>query len=105
MDELFVSPSLIEEHGAVSAEVAEAMAVGAQKKFDVDFAMSTSGIAGPNGGTQEKPVGTVAIGLATPEGSKSKIYNLPDLGRLENKKRFAVRAMFSLLREINKSAL
>ena len=102
MDELGVSPELIENHGAVSAEVAEAMAIGAKKKFDVDYAMSTSGIAGPNGGTKDKPVGTVAIGLATPEGSTSKIYHLPDLGRLENKKRFAVRAMFSLVKAINK---
>ena len=57
MDELGVSPELIESHGAVSAEVAEAMAIGAKKKFDVDYAMSTSGIAGLMEGLPINPSG------------------------------------------------
>jgi nicotinamide-nucleotide amidase len=56
---LGVDPELIARHGAVSGEVAEAMADGALARFGADFAISTTGIAGPDGGTKEKPVGTV----------------------------------------------
>ena len=60
-DLLGVDPALIEREGAVSREVAEAMADGALRRFDSDFALSVTGIAGPGGGTEEKPVGTVWI--------------------------------------------
>jgi nicotinamide-nucleotide amidase len=56
---LGVEAGLIERHGAVSAEVAEAMADGALARFGADFAIATTGIAGPDGGSAEKPVGTV----------------------------------------------
>lgn len=59
-----VPMDLIEAHGAVSAPVVEAMACGALKHSGADTALSTSGIAGPGGGSEEKPVGTVWIGLA-----------------------------------------
>ena len=61
---LGVDPQLITEHGAVSEPVAAAMAVGARRVSGSDFALSTTGIAGPGGGTEEKPVGIVFIGLA-----------------------------------------
>ena len=64
---LNVSDSLIREHGAVSKEVVEAMARGVQKLMKTDFSIATSGIAGPDGGTPEKPVGTTWIAIATPE--------------------------------------
>ncbi|TEW54578.1 CinA family protein [Psychromonas sp. RZ22] len=58
---LDVDPSLISEFGAVSKEVVNAMAIGAVKNSDADIAVAISGIAGPGGGTEEKPVGTVCI--------------------------------------------
>jgi len=71
---LNVPEKMIAEHGAVSQEVAEAMAVGARKALNADYAISTTGIAGPDGGTDEKPVGTVWIGVAGPSGVISKKY-------------------------------
>ncbi|MGA3172542.1 MAG: competence/damage-inducible protein A [Chthoniobacteraceae bacterium] len=62
--DLGVPAALIAEHGAVSAPVASAMAEGAMRAANADFALSTTGIAGPGGGTPEKPVGTVFIALA-----------------------------------------
>jgi nicotinamide-nucleotide amidase len=61
---LGVDPQLIIEHGAVSAQVAAAMANGARAAAGATFALSTTGIAGPGGGSKEKPVGTVYIALA-----------------------------------------
>jgi nicotinamide-nucleotide amidase len=66
---LGVDPALIESHGAVSRPVAEAMAAGAREKAGADYALATTGIAGPDGGSAEKPVGTVFIGLASKDGS------------------------------------
>jgi nicotinamide-nucleotide amidase len=71
---LNVPVDVIEAFGAVSQQVAEAMATGARKALDADFAVATTGIAGPDGGTEEKPVGTVWIAVAGPSGVKSKMY-------------------------------
>ena len=65
---LDVPQDLLGEHGAVSEPVARAMAVGARSLFGSDVAMSVTGIAGPDGGTPGKPVGTTCIGLASPFG-------------------------------------
>ncbi|MEM1443891.1 MAG: competence/damage-inducible protein A [Verrucomicrobiota bacterium] len=62
---LGVSPELIEEHGAVSEEVVRAMAEGCLRVSNADHAIAVSGIAGPTGGSEEKPVGTVYIGIAS----------------------------------------
>ena len=61
---LGVARDLITEHGAVSAEVVQAMALGALSKANANIAIAVSGIAGPGGGTEEKPVGTVYLGVA-----------------------------------------
>lgn len=61
---LGVPAALLAEHGAVSAECAESMAIGIKKLSGADFAISVTGIAGPDGGSEEKPVGTVFFGLA-----------------------------------------
>jgi nicotinamide-nucleotide amidase len=69
---LGVDPQLIAEHGAVSSQVAAAMASGARAAAGATFALSTTGIAGPGGGTKEKPVGTVYIALAE-EGREPRV--------------------------------
>ena len=75
---LGIDPEIIAKRGAVSKEVAEAMAVSANQLFNTDFAISTSGIAGPDGGTAEKPVGTVWIAVAGAGLVVSKVYNFGD---------------------------
>ncbi len=65
---LKVNEQSLIKHGAVSKEVVEQMALGVQKLMKTDFAIATSGIAGPGGGTDEKPVGTTWIAVATPNG-------------------------------------
>lgn len=69
---LGISECLLAQHGAVSAECAEAMAVAVAEKFGTDYALSVTGFAGPSGGTDENPVGTVFIGYASPTGVWSK---------------------------------
>ncbi|MFO0947555.1 MAG: competence/damage-inducible protein A [Planctomycetota bacterium] len=71
MDLLGVPAELLEKHGAVSAEVAEAMAAGCRKRFQTDLAVAITGIAGPDGGTPEKPVGLVFVSLAHEDGFKT----------------------------------
>jgi nicotinamide-nucleotide amidase len=65
---LGIPAALIAEHGAVSEPVARAMAEGAMREANADFGLATTGIAGPGGGTPEKPVGTVFIALAVRDG-------------------------------------
>ena len=74
---LGVEPILLMEHGAVSAAVAEAMAEGIRKRAGTDFGLSITGIAGPGGGTEEKPVGTVFIALANEIKTEHRKLNLP----------------------------
>ena len=62
--EPWVSSPYLLEHGAVSAPVAEAMAEGVRKRAGTDFGLSVTGIAGPDGGSEEKPVGLVYIALS-----------------------------------------
>ena len=79
--ELGVPAELLKQHGAVSAEVAVAMAQGALKESGADVAVAITGIAGPTGGTPEKPVGFVHFGLATREGKTQTLQKLLAPGR------------------------
>jgi nicotinamide-nucleotide amidase len=69
---LGVDPALIATHGAVSAEVAAAMAAGVRVRLGADIAISSTGVAGPTGGSSEKPVGLVYLGLATESGVSTR---------------------------------
>ena len=75
-DLLGVKKTIIEKHGVVSGTVAAAMALGAQKKYQSDYAIATTGNAGPTKGDNGQEVGTVFIGLATPKGVESFQYNM-----------------------------
>jgi nicotinamide-nucleotide amidase len=74
---LGVDEELIAKHGAVSAEVAEAMAEGVRRRADTDFGISVTGIAGPGGGSEEKPVGLVYIALADDAHTEHRKLMLP----------------------------
>lgn len=71
-DLLGVPPELIAAHGAVSAEVAEAMADGVRRRFGTTIGLAVTGIAGPTGGSPEKPVGLVYVGLSGPGGVRHR---------------------------------
>jgi nicotinamide-nucleotide amidase len=74
---LGVDSALIEKYGAVSAEVAEAMADGVRRHSDTDFGLSVTGIAGPGGGTVDKPVGLVYIALSDDAHTEHRKLMLP----------------------------
>jgi len=75
--ELGVPEALLEQHGAVSPEVAAAMAQGARERLGVDVAVSVTGIAGPDGGTEEKPVGLVYLHAEGPQGGIGREFSFP----------------------------
>jgi nicotinamide-nucleotide amidase len=95
-DVLNVDPKLIQEHGAVSEPVARAMAEGARTRARSTYALSTTGIAGPSGGSPEKPVGTVYMALAAPNETVVKKFFFPT--DRETFKQMATQAAFDLLR-------
>jgi nicotinamide-nucleotide amidase len=94
---LRVPESLIEEHGAVSAEVAEAMAKGAAESSGARLAVSVTGIAGPDGGTAEKPVGLVWFGLSI-DGKTSSVERRFAVRSRELIREFAANTALDLLR-------
>ena len=74
---LGVPAALIEQHGAVSEPVVRAMATGALERAKVAYAMAVSGIAGPDGGSEQKPVGTVWLALAYEGGCDARVFLFP----------------------------
>jgi nicotinamide-nucleotide amidase len=75
--EVGVSAALIDRHGAVSAEVAQAMAVGVRQRLGVDVGIAVTGVAGPDGGTEAKPVGLVYFHVSAPDGDRGGEFSLP----------------------------
>jgi nicotinamide-nucleotide amidase len=96
---LGVQERLIEEYGAVSEPVVREMAEGALRIFGTDFAVATSGIAGPDGGTDTKPVGTVWIAVSSEKGTVSEKHVF-GTDRLTNIKRFSLLALNLLRKQI-----
>jgi len=74
---LGVKQEILDQFGAVSSETAEAMAVGMRERTGTDYAISVTGVAGPDGGSEEKPVGLVWFGLASKDGVKTRKFNFP----------------------------
>jgi nicotinamide-nucleotide amidase len=99
---LGVSEDTIAQFGAVHEETAKEMAQGARRVVGATYGLSTSGVAGPTGGTPDKPVGTVCIGLATPDTVKGGRHQFPYKDRLRNKKIFAMTALNMLRKELLK---
>jgi len=95
-DLLGVDPDLIEEHGAVSAEVAEAMSRGALERFGADVGVSITGIAGPDGGSEEKPVGYVCFDARLADGTSIARDPVIPGGREDIRERSALVAMHLL---------
>lgn len=98
IEELGVDPALLAEHGAVSAPVAVAMAEGARRRAAVDYAVAVTGVAGPGGGTVEKPVGTVWFAVAGPHGTFSRVRRFP--GNRDGVREWSVRQALELLRRV-----
>ncbi len=95
---LGVPAKLIEEHGAVSAEVAAALARGGRERLGADVAISITGVAGPGGGTEEKPVGLVYFHVETPDGGHGSTFSFP--GDRDSIRRRSVVASLHLARRL-----
>jgi nicotinamide-nucleotide amidase len=93
---LGVDPGLIEARGAVSPEVAEAMAIGAIERFEADVAVSITGIAGPGGGSEEKPIGYVCFNARLADGTAIARDPVIPGGRLDIRERSALVGMHLL---------
>lgn len=101
---LDVPESMLEQHGAVSEEVAIAMATGACEKYGADYGLSVTGFAGPSGGTQVLPVGSIYLGYASPIGVWAKKLQLRG-DRASNRRRAATAALDWMRRKLRKYKL
>lgn len=97
IQELHVAPETLQQHGAVSEATVRAMAENVRLKFDTDIGLATSGIAGPDGGTPDKPVGTIWIAYADKYKTVAKLLNY-NKGRLLNIE-YTAMAVLNLLRQ------
>jgi competence/damage-inducible protein CinA-like protein len=100
--ELGVPREVLERHGAVSAETAAAMATGVRERLGADVAVAVTGIAGPGGGSDEKPVGLVFLHAEGPEGSRSRDFVFPG-DRTSIRRRATVTALHLLRRLLEQS--
>ena len=98
---LEVSAKTLETYGAVSEETAKEMAIGVRKKFKTDIGISTTGIAGPDGGTEEKPVGTVWMAISFGKNVVTRKIQLPGT-RILNIEYTAVHALNFLRQTLDK---
>lgn len=96
---LGVSSEMIKAHGVVSEEVVRVMAESVRKLLNTDFAVATSGIAGPSGGSDAKPVGTVWIAWATPQGTSAECFHLGKL-REQITDRACVKALVGMIKKL-----
>ena len=96
MDLLQVPPGMLAQYGAVSEEVAGAMAEGAREALHADYALSITGVAGPDGGTADKPVGLVYLGCAGPDGTQVRRGSFP--GDRDTVRMFSATSALHLLR-------
>ncbi|MBR6829096.1 MAG: CinA family nicotinamide mononucleotide deamidase-related protein [Paludibacteraceae bacterium] len=96
---LGVSSEMIKVHGVVSEEVVRVMAESVRKLLNTDFAIATSGIAGPSGGSDAKPVGTVWIAWATPQGTSAECFHLGKL-REQITDRACVKALVGMIKKL-----
>ncbi|MBX7093923.1 MAG: competence/damage-inducible protein A [Flavobacteriales bacterium] len=101
INQLNVQEASLKNHGAVSQEVVEQMAAGVRLKLNTDYSVAVSGIAGPNGGSEEKPVGTVWIAVAGPKGVTSRKF-LFENNRERNILRASLAALMMLRIELLK---
>ncbi|MGB4397986.1 MAG: CinA family protein, partial [Daejeonella sp.] len=92
---LSVSKETLDRFGAVSEETILEMANGANMNFNSDYSIAISGVAGPDGGTEEKPVGTIWVGIAGKKKTISKKFQFGSK-RIQNIERSAVNALFML---------
>ncbi|MFQ5529254.1 MAG: CinA family protein [Gemmatimonadota bacterium] len=92
-----IAPELIRDHGAVSREVAQALAAGIRQRSGTDWAVAITGVAGPAGGSPDKPIGTVWIGMSGPAGASVRC--LAATGDREDVRRSAVAAALQSLLE------
>ena len=95
---LGVPMALIDEHGAVSESVAVAMAAGIKSRAQVDIGVGVTGIAGPGGGSEAKPVGTVAVAAMTPTSTRSRVFRF--VGEREQVKFQASQAALDMVRRM-----
>jgi nicotinamide-nucleotide amidase len=102
---LGVSPETLQQAGAVDEQTAREMACGARQAAGAVYGLATTGIAGPSGGSKEKPVGTICIAVAGPEEVISRRYFFPFGQRLMNKRIFATAALDMLRRKLLQETL
>ena len=105
LEMLGVSPATLDDHGAVSRETAEAMATGAVRRSAADLAVSITGIAGPGGGSPDKPVGLVHVAVAARDGRHGhQERRFGDVGRAEVRRQSVLMALVMLEELANGSA-